>query len=472
MHKKLQLIIILLFCMHGLKAQTPFWQFTHLGWGTQMFEKGDTIITVGTGFDSTDFAQGFQLNKYLRNGNRISKWHFRHDSILFYNGQTGLAAKSSIVELNSGMFLWGGQCAWHTDSLSEVEKIFVFNKRALYKSNEYDKNNYQRTNAVIFKINNRLDSIVDTKVFSPSMFYTNAEVIYEKHPDSLLILFHENPDGVIASLGIRLVETDASYNERWSRKITFGEVINIPRTFLPLRDGGYLILMELILSNVMGGSNVQHALVKISKTGQLVFKRPIGSPSTHTHHNSRLISLDDGSYLVTYTDSEEIYTDIWGDLRLKNNDNMTIWMQHFDINGNTLGKTNVRESISYSMGLFDNAAYQTFFSSGISTTKEGDILVSGYHAWGQNRGFLIKMRKEDLSACWIRCYEIDKENYPFITLNWFTPGNFITLSDGRLATHGSYFTNPTTLYPQGMQGGGITGNRQPGLPGAGLPPAR
>ena len=449
--KKLQLIIILLFCVQGLKSQAPFWKLTHLGWGTQLLEKGDTIITIGTGSDTTYLVSTFHLNKYLRNGDRISKWLIYHDPSLYDGGSTGTRVSNTLVKLYNNTYAWGGVLRWRYDSIPEGQKCI--NRTSIFSYRNEKNNDYiQWTNAVIFNVNSQLDSVLNTQIFSPDMFYAEVCALHQKHPDTLLILFRENTDGELSSLGIRLVETDANYNERWSRKITFGEVINTPTSFLPLRDGGCFVIMDLRLVNY-SFNNDQQMLIKFSKTGQVVFKRPIGNSSKHTNRYAQIINLDDGNFLVTYTNPDSLYYDIWGVLKPLPNDSGTIWFQKMDINGNVLKKSHIRNRISWVMSAFGEQIYQTFYATGISKAEDGDILISGHNDWYHYRGFLIKLRQEDFSPQWIRIYEIDKENYPYADHNYFSPGRFYTLTDGRLAAHGSFNTQPSFLYPQGMQGG-------------------
>ena len=186
--KKIILLILISLFIKSNTAQEPYWKITHVGWGTQLVQKGDTLITIGTGKDQ-NLLSGFQLNKYHLDGSLISEWHFKHDSTLFDNVESGINSNMSLTEMQNGDYLWGGSCGWVYDSIPGADTLKREQGLSTMKSISTEKDVLQRINAVVFRLNKDLDSIKSVKVFSPDMFYIRLEKIYEKHPDTLLLLF-------------------------------------------------------------------------------------------------------------------------------------------------------------------------------------------------------------------------------------------------------------------------------------------
>jgi len=447
--KKIILFALLSVFIYNSNAQQPYWKFTHIGWGTQLLQKGDTLVTIGTGVDE-NYVNGFQLNKYHLDGTLISKWYFRHDSTLFYNAETGVNSNMSFTPMQNGDYLWGGLCGWVYDSIPGAGTIKREQGLSPMKSINTEKDNSQRTNAVVFRLNKDLDSIKSVKVFSPDMYYNRLDKIYEKHPDTLLLLFSENLEG--PNLYFRLVETDSLFNERWSRKISFPIGTNYAQSFEVLDDGSILILFHLYLdyTSSVHYYDCKQALVKISPTGDIKFRKYLGDSEHFLNIGSYMIELNDGNYLATYTDYAKLIDVVWG-INSTPNEDCTLWFQKLNSNGETLSISNIRSYLSWVLPFFVPESEQCFIATGISRANDGDILISGYHSNRHQRGFLLKIGQENLVPKWIRCYEIDKENYSTPS-NKCIPGKAYQLPDGSFAFHGCFHSFPSVIYPNGMTG--------------------
>ncbi|NLF44296.1 MAG: hypothetical protein GX587_16510, partial [Bacteroidales bacterium] len=447
--KKIILLILISLFIKSNTAQEPYWKITHIGWGTQLVQKGDTLVTIGTGADE-NYLAGFQLNKYLLYGTLISQWYFKHDSTLFDLATTGINSNMSLTEMQNGDYLWGGLCGWVYDSIPGAGTIKREQGLSPMKSISTEKDVLQRTNAVVFRLNKDLDSIKSVKVFSPFYFYSSIEMIYEKHPDTLLVLLKENIDGPV--LYPRLIETDSLFNIRWDRKLYLQNGYLHPQSFIALPDGGYFLLFHLEpdMTSSVHYNDCKQVLVKISSTGDIKLLKYIGDIEHFLNSNSYMIELNDGNYLATYTDYAKLIDVGWG-INATPNEDCTLWFLKLNSNGETLSTSNIRQYLSWVLPFFVPESEQCFRTTGISRANDGDILISGYHSNRHQRGFLLKIGQENLVPKWIRCYEIDKENYSTPS-NKCIPGKAYQLTDGSFAFHGCFHSFPSVIYPNGMTG--------------------
>ena len=385
-------------------SQEYFFEFVP-GWvNAKIFENDESYISIGL---NLEFQHQFAKINSL--GETIDEWDFNIDTALTF-------------EFN------------YTNDFSSINSSFLATGvlRGIGSDRFY---------GTLFKYNSDFSDTISTKTIN--LLPGNGTMILShiQANDTTLILggYLQDTDFTIYSA---LIETNTLGNIHWRQNYFCGNDCELkPYHIQKATDNGYFFTCKEKHWIEWPFFNEKTAIIKTDSLGNEQYRLHPGNPDLFTVAGW-VLPTDDGNYITAYSDPMVIT-----DYLPQGNDNSTIWINKFDINGNEI----------FSISLFDflpliepNQIGFRYTIKQMLITIDNNILIVGNKIGVEDLGFILKITQQG-EPLWYRFIsppqtEGNDAAFESTKILGITP-----TSDGGYIMAGEYISTAGNIFPEDIQ---------------------
>jgi len=393
--------------MGSTVAQERFFEFLP-GWrNLKIIEKEFVYLSIGFTSDGTGLNH-YQFSSISKAGGGLNAWEFDLDTAL------------SIESRFTNDFSTGGQ-------LNYVSGGLVGNSNRIYGS--FIEFNDDFSDTLKFTSFNILPG-------NGTMIRTHLNINSNKF---ILGGFLQNTDLQVYP---SLMESDSLGNIKWQSDFFCGSNCDLyPFHIMQASDGGYFFTCSELHN--WGGSQVgdarKTAIIKTDSLGNEQFRLHPGNPDLFTVAGW-VLPTSDGNYITAYSDP--MTTD--PESTPQANPDKTIWIQKFDIEGNSLFDISLINFLPLVPGF--EVGYPYTISQMIHTS-DGNIIIVGDAVIP---GFVLKITQQG-QPLWYRFISPPQAEGNNAGAEWTKIKGITPTSDGGYIMAGEYFSSPGNIFPEGIQ---------------------
>ena len=405
--KTICLLIFIIFSTSALKSQERFFEFLP-GWkNLNIAAKGNKYISFGTTSDGINLNH-YQFSSFSLTGELVDAWEFDLDTITVFQSRY----VNDVSTLSQSNYITG--------TLKGLES--------------------NRFYGTMTKFN---DDFSDTlSLYSFNILPGNGTMIWSHlavNPNKFILGgFLQNTDFQVYS---SLMQSDSLGNIAWRKNYFCGNDCELyPNHILQASDGGYFFTCaEGHFKSNGSVLSEKTAIIKTDSLGNVQYRLHPGQPENYAVRGW-VLPTDDGHYITAYSDP---FLGVL-DENPQVNDESTIWLNKFDVEGNELFDISLIDFLPLTD--FGNRFQYTIYQ--MLRSEDNQIIIVG--TAGVRKGFILKVSEEG-ELDWFRIItppqsEGNDAGGEYTRVYGVTP-----TSDGGYIMAGEYFSSPGNIYPEGIQ---------------------
>ncbi len=328
---------------------------------------------------------------------------------------------------------------YSTSFLREGSTKFHSNKSSIYIAGNIRVNGSFAFVPMLFKYKSDFTDTL-TVIKFPFGDSGGLREFHEKEPNKLIVLgtYQLYSDYKVRA---RLFETDTLGAIAWQKEyMCGGDCWMSPYQITPLPDGGYFYTNEEIhyRTGTYDIDFVRATLIRTDATGNQVWRKYYGSTS-FDNERPYIVSTDDGNYLMFWCKTK---TAGWNGKQIA--DDATINVAKIDVDGNILWQRD------YVTEVTDKSLAPIFYVSDVYKHPDGNVVLCG-KAGVLGMAFIMKINQNG-DVLWYREHRLFPDND--VTFHGLYNAYGLThTSDNGYAIAAEYSSDPSTLFPSGIQTG-------------------
>ena len=400
--KKSVLFLFIFGISFSAKTQERFFKFLP-GWRNyKIIETESSYLSFGLE-DSSIYQNFYQLSLFNFQGQFDTSWTFKIDSSYTTESiRTNSIQKQGDYELIAGLI-----------------RGEVSNK--------------------IYGLISRFDSVFQNIVYSRVYDFgldTRMEIILPVENDKLIVGGLLSVEQYVNNSA--LYSLDTLGNILWSQMYACGENCDlIPYHILKASDGGYFYTIKKYYSLGQPEYTEKTVIIKTDSLGNEQYRLHPGNLNLFTVAGW-VLPTDDGNYITAYSDPDTIT-----DYLPQSNPNKTIWINKFDIYGNTIFDISL---INY-LPLTDFGNRYPYTIKQMINTTDGNVIIVGHT---NVLGFVLKITQQG-EPLWYRFIsppqaEGNDAAFESTKILGITP-----TSDGGYIMAGEYISTAGNIFPEDIQ---------------------
>lgn len=285
---------------------------------------------------------------------------------------------------------------YNSDFLKKDNQYFLAGKVV---KNELDSNGIYKHKSTLFGLSNSLR--IKKKEYIDSSLLSSYVNIINKTNSSVIVTGHYYLPKPVYQFRTFIREIDTAGNILWEKRYGMPFQCHlIPKSIVKTKDNGFLLVCEeketynrIPSSNSSDITNWRITIIKIDSIGNELWRKPIGMPEKYNIKSSNILSVDDSTYYIAWSNNDSLYHDIlWGKYRSGPHSNASIYLTKFDYHtGEFIWRRNeIRPMI-------DSHIIFTSEIRSIIETQDGGLLFGGEYIVDNPRlgqhTFIIKADK-------------------------------------------------------------------------------
>jgi len=402
------IILILIILSRNVSAQDYFFEFVD-GWrNNYCFQQNGSYTYLGLDALSSSTNHQYLYNTLNANGNTINQ-------ITYFNDST----TSTTTRGNAYMAEW-----------LDEENLLIAG------THSFDNGANQKGSLVKYNIATQEFELLGLyDEFFANQFYTIS-----KAQDENFIISGIFNDGIELP-DLQVLNTDTTGTVNWIYTSTCGALCSTrPQQVLSSTENEiYVLADEYDDSFPTFHERLSTVLIKTNEVGEQQWKISIGNHENFWINPGGIIEENDG-ILIFYSTPK--YYDTDGEWHF-NFDN-SIHAEKYDFDGNLIEQYTLYEEIPHNID-FPQYEYEVFQ---VQKLNDGNYLLSGTDGYD---GLMIKLSPNG-ELIWRRTHALyDENNNEDAIVQYTHLRNTIPTNDGGFMASGQYYSDPSTVFPNGIQ---------------------